>query len=89
MSKFVPARPKGFNDHLVDRTSAKRLNDSPKQCFSNFRQSRTTSQAVGAQADDLRKIPYTQKSMQVKRKNIIPAVKVTKNTFLDTNLKLF
>jgi hypothetical protein len=36
------------------------------QCFSKFRQLRTTSLEVGAHADHNRKFPNTQKGMQVK-----------------------
>jgi hypothetical protein len=51
------------------------------QCFWNFGQSRTTSQAVGAGADhpSFRKIAHTKRCMQLSRKTIIglPVLKVT------------
>jgi hypothetical protein len=53
-----------------------------KQCFSNLRQSRTSPQAVGAHTDHLRKIPQAQKWMRLKRRNIIPVVKVTMTAVL-------
>jgi hypothetical protein len=56
------------------------------QCFSTSLQSRTTSQAVGAHADHLRKIPHTQKYIQMNRIIFIAMVKVTITTFLYTNL---
>jgi hypothetical protein len=55
--------------------------DSLQQCLSNFRQSRTASRAVGAHADQLRKIPHTQKCTQVNKRNLIPVVKITITTF--------
>jgi hypothetical protein len=55
-----------------------------------FRQSRTTSKVAGAHGDHLRKIPYTQKCMQVNRRNVIPVFRVTIiRLFLYTNLKHF
>jgi hypothetical protein len=54
-----------------------------EQGFSNFRQSRTASKAVGAQSDH-RKIPHAQKCMQVNRRNIIPMAKVTITVFFYT-----
>jgi hypothetical protein len=41
-----------------------------QQCLPKFRQWRTSSYAVGAHADHLRKIPHIQKCMQVNRRNI-------------------
>jgi hypothetical protein len=46
-----------------------------------FQQLRTTSQPVGAHAHHLRRIPHTQNSMQVNRRNITLVVKVTITTF--------
>jgi hypothetical protein len=55
-----------------------------------FHQSRTISQAVGAHADHLRKIPQTQNCMQANRRNIIPVAEVTITTFFPySNLKHF
>jgi hypothetical protein len=60
------------------------------QCFSKLSESRTTSQAVGAHADRLRKILHTQNSMQVNRRNIIPVVTLALTTYFPyTNLKYF
>jgi hypothetical protein len=48
------------------------------------------SWVVGARADHLRKIPYTQKCKQVNRRNIIPVAKVSiAMYFLYTKLKYF
>jgi hypothetical protein len=67
-----------------------KLRGALEQCFSDFRQSRTTSQAVGAHTDHIFKIPYTKKCMQVNGRNIIHVVKVAITTFfLDINLKYF
>jgi hypothetical protein len=41
-------------------------------------------QAVGAHAAQIRKIPQTQKCMQVNRRNVIPAAEVTITTFFYT-----
>jgi hypothetical protein len=55
-----------------------------------FHQSRTISQAVGAHADHLPKIPLTQNCMQANRRNIIPVAEVTITTFCPySNLKNF
>jgi hypothetical protein len=56
-------------------------NYSIRQCFSNFQQSQTTSWTVSIHADHLRKIPHTQKCMQVNRRNIKPVVQVTITVF--------
>jgi hypothetical protein len=59
------------------------------QCSSHFRQSLNTSQAAATHADHLRKILRTQKCMQVKRRNIIPAVNVNIIKFLKLILSIF
>jgi hypothetical protein len=43
----------------------------------NFYNHGTFSQAVGAHAHHLRKIPHTQKCKKVNRRNITPVLKVT------------
>jgi hypothetical protein len=41
------------------------------KCFSDFRQSRTTLQVLGAHADHFRKIPHTQMCMQMNWKKTL------------------
>jgi hypothetical protein len=56
-----------------------------EHCFSNIRKSPITSLAEGAQADRLRKISQTQKSVQVNMTNVMPVVTVTINNIFTIN----
>jgi hypothetical protein len=55
--------------HFIEKLNSRLM--SSRSVLLKFRQSRTTSQVVGAHADLLHKIPHNQTCVQVNRRNII------------------